>query len=70
MALSVRLSSAHSSTAGGIRHTFPNGDEYVGSWTKGLPDGEGTYQWADGSTYEGGWTARALAFSLLAAQVV
>ncbi|WIA17496.1 hypothetical protein OEZ85_014334 [Tetradesmus obliquus] len=34
---------------------FANGDKYVGGWLKGLPEGEGRYEWADGSSYEGGW---------------
>lgn len=37
------------------RHQFPNGDEYVGGWAGGLPEGEGKYVWKDGSWYEGGW---------------
>lgn len=53
--LSVRISSAQSASAARIKHAFPNSDEYVGTWVKGLPDGEGQYTWADGSTYEGGW---------------
>ena len=56
--LSVRISSAQSASAAKIKHAFPNGDAYVGAWAKGLPEGEGRYTWADGSTYEGGWKVR------------
>jgi hypothetical protein len=30
-------------------------DHYEGQFIKGLPDGEGKYNWANGSWYEGGW---------------
>ena len=30
-------------------------DAYEGAFKKGLPDGQGTYTWADGSFYEGDW---------------
>ena len=31
------------------------GDKYEGFMTKGKPDGQGKYTWADGSVYEGGY---------------
>lgn len=34
---------------------FANGDEYVGGWRDGYPEGHGKYLWKDGSSYEGGW---------------
>jgi hypothetical protein len=30
-------------------------DTYTGGFREGLPDGTGTYKWADGSIYEGHW---------------
>jgi hypothetical protein len=30
-------------------------DPYVGQWKDGLPDGQGTYTWADGEKYVGEW---------------
>jgi hypothetical protein len=30
-------------------------DQYEGQFKKGLPDGKGTYTWASGKYYEGGW---------------
>jgi hypothetical protein len=30
-------------------------DRYEGNFFKGLPEGEGTYKWANGSNYEGEW---------------
>ena len=30
-------------------------DKYEGSFKKGLPNGIGTYTWANGNTYSGGW---------------
>jgi hypothetical protein len=30
-------------------------DTYVGTFFKGLPNGNGTYTWANGDTYEGAW---------------
>jgi hypothetical protein len=30
-------------------------DHYEGHFSKGLPDGNGIYKWADGSYYDGGW---------------
>ena len=52
-----RASQQHTSTSGAYRQSkkFPNGDIYSGGWRNGVPEGEGRYCWADGSTYEGGW---------------
>ncbi len=58
VSLTLRRSSALSaSTSGFSRHQkkFPNGDTYTGGWRNGLPEGEGRYCWADGSTFDGGW---------------
>ncbi len=30
-------------------------DSYVGRFSRGLPQGRGTYTWADGRVYEGEW---------------
>jgi hypothetical protein len=36
--------------------TYPNGDFYVGQVNEmGVPHGEGTYTWEDGSVYKGTW---------------
>jgi len=32
-------------------------DKYEGQFSKGLPQGEGTYTWSNGSTYTGEWAA-------------
>ena len=31
-------------------------DSYEGRFSKGLPNGSGTYRWADGAVYKGGWS--------------
>ncbi len=48
--------------SGGCRKGFAHGkgvaegiDSYVGKFRRGLPDGYGTYTWADGSYYQGQW---------------
>ena len=33
------------------------GDSYQGDWADGKPQGDGLYEWQDGSWYEGGWQA-------------
>ncbi len=37
------------------RGTAQGVDKYYGQFDKGLPEGKGTYTWADGSYYEGQW---------------
>lgn len=37
---------------------FGCGDKYQGSWQAGLPQGHGTYTWADTSMYQGDWEVR------------
>ena len=32
-------------------------DTYLGRFANGLPDGKGTYTWANGNTYNGDWSA-------------
>ena len=32
-------------------------DSYIGRFANGLPDGQGTYTWANGDTYSGSWMA-------------
>lgn len=34
---------------------WSNGNRYNGFWEDGLPKGDGTFQWADGSFYVGVW---------------
>ena len=34
---------------------FENGDQYSGSWTKGLSQGYGVYEFANGDIYKGNW---------------
>lgn len=58
IASALALSPANSLAGKPAPHAFPNGDAYTGAWAKGLPEGEGVYTWADGSTYEGAWQAR------------
>jgi len=58
IASALALSPASSLAGKPAPHAFPNGDAYTGAWAKGLPEGEGVYTWADGSTYEGAWEAR------------
>jgi hypothetical protein len=36
----------------GVR-SFPNGDQYVGEWRGGKPNGQGTYTWPNGRKYVG-----------------
>ena len=47
---------------GKCKNGFANGrgiavgtDRYEGQFSKGLPQGEGTYTWSDGNTYTGEW---------------
>lgn len=60
----VLLPSLTGSYTGSCKKGFAHGkgkavgiDTYEGSFNKGLPDGEGTYTWANGSTYIGEWIA-------------
>ncbi|GBG74295.1 hypothetical protein CBR_g18706 [Chara braunii] len=49
-------STTGSSDAGLVaRKEFLNGDAYTGRLSCGLPNGRGTYRWADGSVYDGDW---------------
>ena len=32
---------------------FVNGNEYIGRYQDGIPDGQGEYYWKDGSFYKG-----------------
>lgn len=54
-ATSARKSAAGTTSARGKARDFPNGDQYEGEWTDGVPDGHGRYTWKDGSFYDGTW---------------
>jgi len=50
------------SYSGGCKNGLAHGkgiaqgiDRYEGQFIKGMPDGKGTYKWADGNYYEGQW---------------
>ena len=36
-------------------YVHPNGDVYTGELLNGEADGEGTFKWTDGRTYQGGF---------------
>jgi hypothetical protein len=50
------------SYTGGCKNGFASGkgiakgtDSYEGQFSRGMPDGKGTYRWANGTWYEGQW---------------
>jgi hypothetical protein len=58
----VLLQSISGSYSGGCKKGLAHGkglaqgvDRYEGQFTKGMPDGKGTYTWANGSVYIGEW---------------
>ncbi len=60
----VLMESISASYSGNCKNGLANGmgiaqgiDHYQGQFSKGLPNGQGIYTWADGSYYEGQWKA-------------
>lgn len=58
----VTLANIAGSYSGGCKNGLAHGkgiaqgiDRYEGQFNKGLPDGKGTYKWANGDYYEGEW---------------
>lgn len=58
----VTLPAISGSYSGGCKNGMAHGkgiaqgiDHYEGQFSKGMPDGKGTYKWADGTVYEGEW---------------
>lgn len=58
----VTIPGISGSYSGGCKNGLANGkgiaqgvDRYEGQFSKGKPDGKGTYKWADGTSYEGQW---------------
>jgi hypothetical protein len=58
----VKISELSGTYSGGCKNGLAHGkgiaqgkDRYAGQFTKGVPDGKGTYTWSDGTYYEGQW---------------
>lgn len=58
----VKLTSISGTYTGGCKNGLAHGtgkaqgiDSYEGKFIKGMPSGEGTYRWSNGSYYEGQW---------------
>jgi hypothetical protein len=57
-ACEVKMPSISGKYSGDCKNGLAHGrgsDKYYGQFIKGLPDGKGTYTWADGTYYEGQW---------------
>ncbi|KAK9800236.1 hypothetical protein WJX73_003652 [Symbiochloris irregularis] len=61
VAVMSTISSYWSSASGASNRSkvreFPNGDQYDGAWSEGVPHGNGRYTWKDSSFYDGSWQA-------------
>jgi hypothetical protein len=58
----VTIADISGSYSGGCKNGLAHGkgvaqgtDRYEGQFIKGMPDGKGTYRWAEGTYYEGQW---------------
>ena len=58
----VKVADLSGSYSGGCKNGLAHGkgiaqgtDHYEGQFSKGMPDGKGTYTWSDGIYYEGQW---------------
>jgi hypothetical protein len=58
----VKVARLSGTYTGGCKNGLAHGkgiaqgtDRYEGQFSKGIPDGKGTYTWANGTTYDGQW---------------